>query len=470
MLDSVLDFARQRLPEALALRLPSPPDAPPLVREGLPGVGPAQAYGEDPLGFLRRSRERYGDVFTVDLLLHRATFVIGPEANKAYYEAADEDLDLDEGVARFLRALMGPKESYERLTAFVPTIHDRIRAEFMEENALHEKRDHILDEARTTFARWAEMESFDLFRESSRMVMRMNIRALFDADILERFGDTLLDAYYEIEEHGLAPQTIVFPDSPLPSPRKTAAARATIVRVLETIRSERATRRGDDYFQRWLDQPLPDGQIADDAELQAHVLSLLFAAHTNTTGTMAWTFAYSAAQREIADAIRAEQAEYVAEFGDDFTFRSMQRLRYLDGAMKEAVRLHFALSLVRRAMRPWPCGDYVIPEGHIVSICPILVHTDPNVFPEPERFLPERWLDADDRRRWLRERAYVQFGYGGHKCLGEMFANSVLKPSWSLFFREYEMELEGGLQPPDWTKALGTPFSATPTRARVKRR
>jgi len=52
-----------------------------------------------------------------------------------------------------------------------------------------------------------------------------------------------------------------------------------------------------------------------------------------------------------------------------------------------------------------------------------------------------------------------------------MFANAVLKPSWSLLLRHYEITLvDESLPPPDWSKSLGTPFPMTPVRVRVKRR
>jgi cytochrome P450 len=100
-----------------------------------------------------------------------------------------------------------------------------------------------------------------------------------------------------------------------------------------------------------------------------------------------------------------------------------------------------------------------------------LTHLDPSIYPRPDHFDPDRFADTQRRRQLQRDCAYVQFGFGLHRCLGEMFANAVLKPSWSLLLRHYELTLvEECVPPPDWSKSLGTPFPVRPVRVRVKRR
>ena len=74
--------------------------------------------------------------------------------------------------------------------------------------------------------------------------------------------------------------------------------------------------------------------------------------------------------------------------------------------------------------------------GHIVAQAQLEL---PQIYPQPEVYQPERWLDDDRRRELTSRNLFVQFGYGQHRCLGEMFANTMLKTTWSLLLRDHRL-------------------------------
>jgi len=74
----------------------------------------------------------------------------------------------------------------------------------------------------------------------------------------------------------------------------------------------------------------------------------------------------------------------------------------------------------RRAIAPYPVGDYVLPARTIVIISPYVLHRDARRFPEPDRFLPDRW--TPEFKAALAPFAYVPFGGGPRRCIGESFA------------------------------------------------
>jgi len=445
---------------------------PPVVREGLPLIGPAAAFNRDPLGFLTRCRDRYGDVFTINLLLYKATFVLGAAAQQRFFAAPKEVLDLDAAIRHVLRSVVGDPEELTRLYSHSEFMTGVIRRGLTKPEYLERYVEQATLEARRTFERWAEQGEIDLFRECSRLVNFVNIRALLGQDVVAEHGDAIADAYMEIERNALSLECLVLPKGPLPKQRRTARARAELLRILRSIVARRRGEKdGNDYLSLLLQQTMPDGRPIGVDSVAVHLILIFFAAHTNTTGTLGWLLTFVLQRPEIRTRLVQEQERYRAAHGEAFAYEDLKDLELLDSCMREAVRMRFCVMLIRQAAAPYPESGYVIPEGATVCVSPILTHLDPSIYPRPDHFDPDRFADAQRRRQLQRDCAYVQFGFGLHRCLGEMFANAVLKPSWSLLLRHYEITLvDESLPPPDWSKSLGTPFPVTPVKVRVKRR
>ncbi len=449
----------------------SPSLRPPLVRSGLPIVGPLGEFQKDPLGFLERARARYGDVFTLDMLLYRTTFVVGPEAHREFFRAGEDSLSFDDAVNQFSQTAVGRIDEWGRLS---DTEHGNamIRKGLMHHPSLDGYVRSVVAEVEQTLDEWTRRDAVDLFPAASRLVTNANIRTLMGERIRRDFGRELGDAYFAIEEYGTRPESMAFPRLPSPAVRKARAARKRVADIVSAIAQDPAYREPGTYLDQWMTSTFPvDGRPPEPFELAVHFIALLFAAHTNTTGTFAWLVAEAARRPDLLARLRAEQDEFRARNGEGFTFQALRQLPLLDATMREVVRTHFTLMLVRKAVRDFRLGRYTIPRGDIVAISPIVVHRDPKVYDAPDEFRPERWLDPDARRELVKSGAYVQFGAGEHRCLGELYANLVLKIGWSVLLRRFDVELlDRELPPPDWTKALGTAFAAGPVRIRLRRR
>ena len=103
------------------------------------------------------------------------------------------------------------------------------------------------------------------------------------------------------------------------------------------------------------------------------------------------------------------------------TAADLPRLPYLDAVIREALRLYPpAYAFGREVVEPFQLGGYTMPVGAQVLVSPYAMHRKPESFPEPDRFLPERWLSGSARS--LPRFAYLPFG-GGHRiCIGSHFA------------------------------------------------
>jgi len=93
---------------------------------------------------------------------------------------------------------------------------------------------------------------------------------------------------------------------------------------------------------------------------------------------------------------------------------------YRDAVVREVLRLRPpALAGLRKLTGPAQVGDRVLPAGTMTMVPIPLLHRDPRFFAEPEQFRPERWLTHE-----VDERAYLPFGCGERRCLGEHLARA----------------------------------------------
>jgi len=201
-----------------------------------------------------------------------------------------------------------------------------------------------------------------------------------------------------------------------------------------------------------------------------HILAMLFAAHTNTAATTAWTIAHVVKDKELLDKVLEEvnQVTMQEDKEEGRVGHFIKQLPYLDACMKEVTRKYGMLSLIRKASKEVTIKDYVLPKGRLVLVSPYVAHHDPEVFSHPEKFWPQRFIDPEEKNKLISERHYVQFGYGTHHCLGERFANTVTKTIWTVLFRNYNVEvLNDELPRYDPSRQTGTPFAGSPIWVKI---
>lgn len=103
------------------------------------------------------------------------------------------------------------------------------------------------------------------------------------------------------------------------------------------------------------------------------------------------------------------------------TFADLPSLPFAERVVTEAMRLYPPAWIIgRRAIDDYPLGPYVAPKGAIIVISPFVLHHDARYFPEPDRFLPDRW--TPEFKASLPPFAYVPFGGGARRCIGDSFA------------------------------------------------
>ncbi|XP_053210638.1 cytochrome P450 4V2-like [Panonychus citri] len=103
---------------------------------------------------------------------------------------------------------------------------------------------------------------------------------------------------------------------------------------------------------------------------------------------------------------------------------------YLDGVVKEALRLYPPVPFVQRQLdTDITINGQLIPAGMDLTLCLYFLHRDPQLFPEPESFYPDRWLNqhADNNNQPLPLTSYLPFGFGLRQCVGKKLGLIIMK-------------------------------------------
>ncbi|KAI6175758.1 hypothetical protein M3Y97_00724600 [Aphelenchoides bicaudatus] len=105
--------------------------------------------------------------------------------------------------------------------------------------------------------------------------------------------------------------------------------------------------------------------------------------------------------------------------GADFRSNKLKELKYLDMVLKESMRLFAPVPFIQRTLQTDQIiGGHLIPKNTSVSISPFMLHRNPNVFTDPEKFDPNRFDDGKE----YPATAYIPFSAGARNCIGQKFA------------------------------------------------
>ncbi|KAF8602682.1 cytochrome P450 sterol C22-desaturase [Ceratobasidium sp. AG-I] len=155
-------------------------------------------------------------------------------------------------------------------------------------------------------------------------------------------------------------------------------------------------------------------------EMAMVVLSFLFASQDAMSSAIIYLFQHLADHPDILAKIREEQ--YRVRSGDvtkPMTLEMLDEMPYIKAVVKESLRLKPPVTMVPyKTLRPFAISeDYTVPTGAMIipSLYPSL--HDPEVYPEPSKLLPERWLDPESTANQT-PRNYLVFGAGPHRCIG----------------------------------------------------
>ncbi|KAK4565898.1 hypothetical protein LTR86_003747 [Recurvomyces mirabilis] len=211
----------------------------------------------------------------------------------------------------------------------------------------------------------------------------------------------------------------------------------------------------DDMLSRWTAMKAKDPEKMNNTDIMVALCTNIFAgADTTATALRAVLYylmktpaAMQKAQDEIDQARRANQLSVPIQ-----DHETRNHLPYISAAIKEALRMHPGTGLLLE--RHVPVGGanisgHYLPAGTIVGINSWVVQYDPDVFPEPYQFRPERWLPRSDNGEHLAqmEKSFLAFGAGSRICMGRHLSMIELRKLIPRILQEFEIEMLGSQ---DW--------------------
>ena len=362
--------------------------------------------------FLERCRERYGKRFTMRFLqtppfVHHSE----PEHVKEIFTAPPEVLHPGEG-ARILEPVVGAnsvilldeRAHLSQRKLMLPAFHgekmQRLSGLMREVTARE-------------VARWPHGEPVELHPRLQALTLEVILRAVFGLDSGERL-DALRDRLTGILQYGARPASML----PVLQRGKTwrefvqgrDQADALIYETIEERRSNGNEER-DDILAMLLDARHEDGSPMSSLELRDELMTLLVAGHETTASELAWAFERLARAPEVLGCLTEQ-----IDSGDDDA--------YLTATVHETLRRRPVLpnAAPRLVMEPVEIGGWRYEPGVCLIADSYLLHHDPDVYPDPYAFRPERFLDEQPGTY-----TWIPFGGGRRRCLGASFAILEMK-------------------------------------------
>jgi retinoid hydroxylase len=381
----------------------------------------------DPLPLLLGAYEEFGPIFSLRLLHSRVVFMLGPEANHFVTVGHPENFHWRESSFGDLIPLLG-----DGLLTVDEDYHDRARAIMMP--AFHREQIAAATEAMTIEADQAIAalpvgEVVDVYEWMRNLAMRIAMRALLGLDPDEAGKGAAAAEHFEraLEYYGIDFQLRLLrgPGSPW---RKLVSSRQVLDEIVfGEISRRRAHPDPDrtDILSLLAGARGAGGEEFTDTEIRDQVMTLMFAGHDTSTSTLTFMLHELARHPEVTRQLHAEQEEVLG--GTSPTALQLEKeMPYLDMVLDEVLRLYPPAWIgPRRAVREFEFGGCTVPRDAYVNYCSWASHRLPEVFPQPEAFIPERF--ARERKAALPRGAYVPFGGGSRICIGKRFGQTEVK-------------------------------------------
>ncbi len=404
-------------PASPAVRLPPATRLPKLVQ----GLG----FAMSRRWIIPRLTRRYGNVFMLNVpMFGRVVVVAEPELAKQIFTTSPEELgNIQPNLSRLFGSgsvfALDREDHRRRRRLLAPPFHGKSMKNY---EAI------IQEETLRETAKWPEGQPFPTLPSMMHITLNAILRAVFGAD-----GDEL------DELRRLIPPWVTLGSrlAALPKPKRNYG------RYSPWGRLDRWRRRYDIVIDKLIDDELADPDFENRTDVLAlllrstyddgsamsrkdigdELLTLLAAGHETTASTLAWAFERVIRHPELLASL-AEEAD-----GDG------QELR--QATILEVQRSRTVIDFAARSIYPpvYQLGEWVIPRGHSMIVSIAQIHDNPDVFPNPERFDPQRYIGYKPSTF-----AWIPFGGGTRRCVGAAFANMEMDVVLRTVLRHFTIE------------------------------
>ncbi|KAM0791873.1 hypothetical protein ACM66B_004128 [Microbotryomycetes sp. NB124-2] len=498
------------------LVLPRDPTKPPEVFHYVPWIGCAVSYGMDPYKFWNDCRETYGPVFSYPMLGKQMTAALGPLGSNFVLNGKLAHVNAEQAYTNLTTPVFGDQVVYD-----VPNYVLMEQKKFVKFGLTTDNFRRyvglIRDEVTGYFAREVLKDgttsaSVDAFTTSSEITILTASATLQGPEVRAAMDKSFAQLYHDLDG-GFTPLNFVFPNLPLPSYRRRDVAQLKMREFYLSIlksRRESAEEPPLDMMTALQNQEYKSGEPLSDRQIAHIMIALLMAGQHTSAATGSWAILHLGERPDLQERLYQEQVE---TFGDGQG--GLNPLNYddlatplLSAVIKENLRLHPPLHTIMRKViadcpvpttlaspSAEPCAsssfkkqnegrEYVVPQGHYVLAAPGVASMDPKIWGDDAmEFKPERWMgeqkvpgeedEGEEDYGWGKiskggKSAYLPFGAGRHRCIGEQFANVQLGSILATLVREFTWTLDQPFPGNDYTTMIVMPLK--PCKVTFRRR
>lgn len=399
--------------------------------QGLPWIGHSLPFLKNPLTFMQNQAKQSGLVFKTRLIGRNMVFALGPEANQFILSTHAKKLNWREGYGPIPAKLFGPAlvvQDGDEHTHYRSLLTPAFRAEPMDRAI-----DSIAEVVRAQLSLHTQEDTVEFYDVFKRLAFAVASRVLLGIDT-EPQTPQLVRWFNQFSAGLFTPFPWSIPGTTF---GKAIRARHNIDNYFRQVIQEKRNKPQDNALRQLTEGKRPDGNALTDEEIVAQMLLMLFAGHDTTASLSTWLLYELGTQPDLREKVIAEQQEHTG----DLSLPLLRSFQYLEACIKEAERKYPpAPTGFRGVMENLTFQGYQIPKGWTLIYSPLFTHHMPSLYPNPERFEPERMLPP---RQEHKQQPYALVGFGGgpRKCIGEHLAGVELKTIFTLLHREFSFEV-----------------------------
>lgn len=391
-----------------------PPELPPGPTDPRPLT--TFKWARAPAALMRSSGERYGDVWTLKLMGGTDfVFVSDPKLLEGVFTADPDVLQAGKAHQRIGTALLG-KGSLLLLDEPEHTSQRKLIAPAFHGERVERHRETMARIAEQEIANWPLREPLKAMPRMQSLTLNVIMSAIFgvaggaqEQNLRGRIQDLMAWAsspWRMLHLHLAHRKEGGFPKAFL---KVRDALDAAIYDTVGRARNDPNLDERDDVLAMILKATHDDGSPVTDREIRDHMVTLLIQGHSSTATALSWAVERLTRHPQMLQRLREE-----AQNGGD---------EYLDAVMKETLRARPPLPLAAREVsQPYQLGQYELPVGSLIACSIYLLHRRADLYPDPERFDPERFLN-----RPAPPYTWIPFGGGMRQCIGGSFAIAEIK-------------------------------------------
>jgi cytochrome P450 len=415
-----------------------------------PIIGCLPELKRDPLAFLRDAN-KLGDIVRLPLMRYTALLLAHPHhiqdvmsrRFRNYNKQTRLFIRLQQVVGQGLltsdgdlwhrqRRLAQPAFHSKHMTGFVETMCDCIQ------DALHDAEPFADSD-----------EPMDMLDAMSHLTMRVVSRTLLSADITDETAIVAEALEFMVPYMMDTNNRLFSPDNWFPTARKRKFKRylkdmdAVVMGFIQQRRND--TNPPPDLLSLLMAaQDEDDGQKMSDRQLRDEVMTMFLAGHETTAVAVSWAFYLISTHPVVGRRIQKELDDVLGCRAA--TFDDVSALTYTRQVLLETMRLYPPVFILgRRACEDDVIGGQAIRKGEVTMFSPWLTHRHRDFWPNPEAFDPDRF--HPDLEKKHHPFAYLPFGGGPRRCIGQNFALMEGVLILAAFLQRFEVHLAPGYQP-----------------------